>query len=124
MLGRVRSAGRAGTLARMDRTDLQHRYLELVRVVLPERAAQDGWVLRRDHCFGRVLLDDAVGGCWYDVLDRRHAAYRQLDDERLAHAVAQGERLLREGDALLRGLDAQSLRWRGKPQKAPGRPRV
>lgn len=108
----------------MDRTELQHRYLELVRVVLPERAAQDGWVLRQDHCFGRVLLDDAVGGCWYDVLDRRRAAYRQLDDERLAHAVAQGERLLREGDALLRGMDAQSLRWRGKPQKPPGRPRV
>ena len=72
---------------------------------------------RADHCFGRVLLDDAVGGCWYDVLDRRRTAFRQLDDVRLAHAVATGERLLVEGDALLRALDAQSLRWRGKPQK-------
>ena len=92
--------------------------------MLPARAAREGWALRRNHCFGRVLLDDAVGGSWYDVLDRRHAAYRQLDDERLAHAIAQGERLLHEGDPLLRELDAQSLRWRGKPPKAAPRTRA
>ena len=82
------------------------------------RAARAGhWVLVNDHCFGRVLLDDAVGGCWYDVLDRRRTAFRQLDDAQLAAAVALGERLLREGDPLLRELDARSLAWRGKPPK-------
>ena len=74
--------------------------------------------MRLNHCFGRVLLDNAVGGCWYDVLDRRRGpAYRQLDDDQLAYAVATGERLLAEGEPLLRILDAQSLSWRGKPAK-------
>ena len=61
-----------------------------------------------------MLLDHAVRGCWYDVLDRRSAAFRQLDDDQLAGAVALGERLLEEGDPLLRTLNAQLLRWRGK----------
>ena len=101
------------------------RYRELVQRELPAAARRERWVLRDDHCFGRVLLDDAVGACWYDVLDRRRTAFRQLDDAALAHAVAQAERLLVEGDALLRELDDQSLRWRGKPVKRrrppPGR---
>ncbi len=64
-----------------------------------------------------MLLDHAVGCRWYDVLDRRSAAFRQLDDDQLAAAVALGERLLEEGDPLLSTLDAQSLQWRGKPPK-------
>jgi hypothetical protein len=93
------------------------RYRELVRLELPAAARAGGWVLRDDHCFGRVLLDDAVGGCWYDVLDRRRTAFLQLSDEQLAGAVALGERLLVEGDPLLRELDERSLAWRGKPSK-------
>ena len=98
----------------MDRDDLLRRYVDLVRVELPVAAHRGRWVLRNDHCFGRVLLDDAVGRCWYEVLDRRRPAFRQLDDGQLAGAVALGERLLVEGDALLRGLNERSLRWRGK----------
>ena len=100
-----------------DRATLETRYRQLVREQLPAAARAGRWVLRDDHCFGRVLLDDAVGSCWYDVLDRRRTAFVQLDDAQLARAVAQGERLLQEGDGLLRELDAQSLRWRGKPPK-------
>jgi hypothetical protein len=100
------------------REALLTRYRELVDRELPAAATRDRWILRLDHCFGRVLLDDAVGARWYDVLGRgRGAAYRRLDDDRLAHAVAQGERLLVEGDPLLRELDAQSLAWRGKSPK-------
>jgi hypothetical protein len=98
-----------------SRAALEQRYLELVRRQLPAAARAGSWVLRQDHCFGRVLLDDAVGACWYDVLDRRRTAFRQLDDEQLAGAVALAERLLAEGDPLLRALDARSLAWRGKP---------
>ena len=101
---------------------LAARYRALVGVELPARAGAEGWVLHNDHCFGRVLLDHAVGACWYDVLDRRRTAFTQLDDQQLADAVATGERLLVEGDPLLRELDAQSLRWRGKsPRREPGR---
>jgi len=94
------------------------RYRTLVRDALPAAARAGGWVLRDDHCFGRVLLDHAVGRCWYDVLDRRRTAFLQLTDEQLAGAVALGERLLVEGDPLLRELDERSLTWRGKPSKA------
>jgi hypothetical protein len=100
-----------------ERAELEARYRDLVRERLPAAARAGRWVLRHDHCFGRVLLDDAVGASWYDVLDRRRTAFRQLDDAQLERAVAQGERLLVEGDALLRELDDQSLRWRGKPLK-------
>jgi len=104
-----------------DREALLVRYRTLVDEELPAAARRDRWSLRLNHCFGRVLLDDAVGGCWYDHLDRRAgAAYRQLDDARLAGAVALGERLLVEGDPLLRTLDARSLAWRGKaPKRSP-----
>ena len=72
-----------------DRAALLERYRALVDGDLPEAARRDGWVLRLNHCFGRVLLDDAVGGCWYDHLDRRAgAAYRQLDDDQLEGAGA------------------------------------
>jgi hypothetical protein len=101
-----------------DREELLRRYRTLVDVDLPATARADGWSLRLNHCFGRVLLDDAVGGCWYDHLDRRAGpAYRQLDDDQLAGAVTLGQRLLAEGDALLRTLDARSLAWRGKAPK-------
>jgi hypothetical protein len=101
-----------------DRDDLLRRYRELVDHDLPATGARERWTLRHDHCFGRVLLDEAVGACWYEILGRgRGAAYRRLDDDRLAHAVAQGERMLVEGDALVRALDARSLAWRGKPAK-------
>ncbi|ABS02584.1 proline racemase [Kineococcus radiotolerans] len=100
------------------RDELLARYRELVERELPAAAVRGRWTLRANHCFGRVLLDAAVGGCWYSVLDRRAGpAHRQLDEEQLGRAVALGERVLAEGDALVRELDAQSLRWRGKPPK-------
>ena len=102
----------------MSREELLARYRELVLGELPRRARAEGWVLTQDHCFGRVVLDTTVGGRWYDVLDRRRSpAFAQLDGARLARAVAVAERLLDEGDPLLRELDAQSLVWRGKPPK-------
>lgn len=107
-----------------DRQELLARYRALVEHELPGAARAEGWSLRLNHCFGRVLLDDAVGGCWYDHLDRRAGpAYRQLDDARLAGALGLGEQLLVQGDPLLRTLDARSLAWRGKAPKRVARPR-
>ena len=106
-----------------DRADLVRRYRELVLRDLPERARAGRWVVRADHCFGRIVLDHAVGGCWYDVLDRRRSpAYEQLDDERLRAAVGVAEQIAAEGEPLLRRLKDQSLRWRGDPP-APAVPR-
>jgi hypothetical protein len=104
-----------------DRRTLLRRYRELVLDELPRRAREGRWVVTQDHCFGRIVLDNTVGGRWYDVLDRRRSpAFAQLDDERLAAAVALAERIAAEGDPLLRDLDARSLAWRGKPPKRPG----
>ena len=109
------------TCGRGDETSRQallRRYRELVLDELPRRARQERWVVVNDHCFGRIVLDDAVGGCWYDTLDRhRSPAFAQLDDAQLAAAVALGERIATGGDPLLRELDARSLAWRGKPPK-------
>jgi hypothetical protein len=100
------------------RAALLTRYRELVLAELPRRAREQGWPVTEDHCFGRIVLDGAVGGRWYDVLDRRRSpAFAQLDDARLAAAVALAERIAAEGDPLLRELDARSLAWRGKPAK-------
>ena len=102
----------------MSRAELLARYRQLVLGELPRRAREAHWVVREDHCFGRIVLDHAVAGRWYDVLDRRRSpAFAQLDDAQLATAVALAERILAEGDPLLRELDAQSLTWRGKPPK-------
>jgi proline racemase len=85
---------------------------------LPRRARAEGWVVTADHCFGRIVLDHAVGGRWYDVLDRRRSpAFAQLDDDRLRRAVDLATRMAAEGDPLVRELDAQSLAWRGKRPK-------
>jgi proline racemase len=102
----------------VSRAELLARYRELVLGELPRRARAEQWVVREDHCFGRIVLDHAVGGRWYDVLDRRRSpAFAQLDDDRLAAAVALAERMLAEGNPLVRELDAQSLLWRGKRPK-------
>jgi hypothetical protein len=103
----------------MASQDLQDRWLALTKRELPDRARSERWPLRFDHCFQRVLLDAACGGRWYDAVPER-PAYRALDDERMRTALALGDRLATEPDAvrLLEALDAQSLRWRGKPPKA------
>ena len=102
----------------MTRDELYARYRQLVDDELPRRAREGRWVVTADHCFGRILLDHAVGARWYDVLDRhRSPASGQLDDDQLATAVALAERVLAEGDRLPRELDAQSLAWRGKRPK-------
>ncbi|MEM8781974.1 MAG: hypothetical protein AAGE65_03870 [Planctomycetota bacterium] len=97
-----------------DRYDLQARYLELTRVELPAAARRDGWPIREDHCFMRIILDALFGGCWYDHLDRRLRAYKQLDETQLRDAVALGEQMLAEGEPKVRALNEQSLCWRGK----------
>ena len=98
-----------------DRADLEARYRGLVLGELPRLAVEGRWVVRADHWFGRIVLDHTVGGCWYDVLDRRREpAFTQLDNDQLRSAIALADQILAEGDPLLRRLNQQSLRWRGK----------
>ncbi|WP_428388249.1 hypothetical protein [Mucisphaera sp.] len=97
-----------------DRYALQARYLALTRVELPSLAALENWAVREDHCFMRIILDHLFQGCWYEHLDRRLRAYKQLDDAQLRRAVAMGERMLEEGEGLVLRMNTKSLAWRGK----------
>lgn len=99
----IETAGRAALIA---------RWLQLTRVDLPALAGPRGFPVRADHCFQRILLDHAFGGCWYDHVARR-PAYAHADPEALARAVAQGEAVI-AGTADLHALNRQSLGWRGK----------
>ena len=95
-----------------DRYVLQDRYLELTRELLPREARRNHWVVSNDHCFMRILLDHACGGCWYDHLDTRLRAYKQLTNEQLRLVIELAERMLAEGEATVTALNRQSLRWR------------
>ena len=97
-----------------EKTALQDEYLRLTREVLPRRAREEGWVLRHDHCFMRVLLDHVFDDCWYRHLDRRQPAYRQLTEQQLAEAVDLAREILYTGDRLLKAMNDRSLRLRGK----------
>ena len=86
------------------------RWLELTRVTLPGVAAARRWPIRLDHCFMRVLLDNAVGGVWHRVIAR--PAIRHISPATLEQAIALGHRVLQEPE-LLPELDRRSLAWRG-----------
>lgn len=97
-----------------EREQLRLEYLRLTREVLPTRARREGWVVTEDHCFGRILLDNAAGDAWRNVLRDRRPGYAQLSDAQLAEAVRLGREVETRGDPFLRDLNARSLAWRGK----------
>ena len=99
-----------------DAGDPPGGYRRLVRVELPAAARAEGWALRRDHCFARVILDAVFGGCWYAHLarGRGRSAESQLDVAQLTAALRTGKGMLTDGTAEVARLNAQSLRWRGK----------
>ena len=103
----------SGSVPKLSRrADLENAWLRLTHVELPALATERRWPVSADHCFQRILLDHAVGGCWYDHVAGR-PAYRHIDEASLASAVAMGERV-RTGEADLSALNRQSLAWRGK----------
>ena len=92
-----------------DRAALEARWLDLTKRALPA-AAGDRWPVRLDHCFQRILLDDATGGVWYDAIAGR-PAYSHAPRDVLERAVATGEAVL-AGRADLGALNDRSLAWR------------
>lgn len=106
----------------MTRTVLEADWLDLTRRELPALAASRYWPIRADHCFQRVLLDNAVGGVWYDAVPRR-PAYRHADAALLHRAVALG-RAAADGTVDLHSLNAQSLAWRRQAKASASRSSV
>ena len=96
---------------------LQERYLELINQVLP-RLAERQFPVRYNHCFGRIVLDNLFGCCWYEVLSRKNgSAYKQLNQEQLKRAIEIAETVIAEPEEHIAQLNQNSLRWRGKLKK-------
>ena len=93
-----------------NRSQLETDWLALTRETLPALARTHGWPVSADHCFQRILLDNAVGGRWYDAVSAR-PAYRHIAFDALARAVALGHAAI-AGEADLSDLNRRSLAWR------------
>lgn len=94
----------------MSRATLEAEWLTLTRETLPSLARGRGWPVTADHCFQRILLDNAVGGRWYDAVTAR-PAYRHIAEETLVRAVALGRAAI-AGEIDMPSLNARSLAWR------------
>ena len=101
-------------LSGLHRYELQDRYLELTRVELPAVARMRNWCVKEDHCFMRILLDRLFGDCWYNHLDQRLTAYKQLNDQQLRKCIEMAEQILECEEETLADWNQDSLRWRGK----------
>lgn len=94
------------------RLKLEQEWKHLTEQALPAAARTAGWPITEDHCFQRVLLDNACGGVWYDHVAAR-PAYRHASDDILLSAVTLGRAAL-DGRANIDRLNRMSLKWRGK----------
>jgi len=100
------------TLDGTDISALRRRYRRLITEALPAAARKrEGWPIREDHCFARVVLDALFEDEWYDHVDGR-PAYEHLSAFELREAIDIAERLLAEGRPLVVELDRRPLAWR------------
>ena len=91
---------------------LRTRWRELVATRLPQAAeVRPRWPVSLDHCFARILLDNACGRPWRESV--RAPAWRHMPADRLAVAIRLGEAVL-DGREDLAVLNRRSLALRGK----------
>ena len=94
-----------------DRPDLEARWFALTRREMPAAALARGWPVRFDHCFQRILLDNACERPWREAIEP--PAYRNAPAAVLHKAIALGEAAL-AGEADLAAMNRRSLKLRGK----------
>ncbi|KAK4622624.1 uncharacterized protein CLAFUR5_07556 [Fulvia fulva] len=102
-------------------TELQDRWKYLFQEYLPCLAkakdpVQPHWPVHLDHCFGRIVLDNAVGidKPWTEVL--KSPAIRNMNQSQLQKVISLAEAIC-SGEANLVKLDENSLQLRGKKGK-------
>ena len=93
------------------REELEREWFALTREAMPSVAEGRDWPVRLDHCFQRILLDNACGKPWREMIPA--PAYRNASEELLSQAIALGQAAL-AGDADLGELNRRSLELRGK----------
>lgn len=101
--------------------DLQSRWNDLYKSHLPslakaKDAVQPKWPVQLDHCFARIVLDNAVGidKPWNQVV--KSPAYKNMLRDQLMDAIDLGEKVA-TGQVDLVELDERSLGFRGKRSK-------
>lgn len=94
-----------------ERVLLVDRWFALTREILPALSKERDWPVRLDHCFMRILLDNAFGGAWRKFVEP--PAYRNAPIAILKRAVDLGQ-AVRSGEADIWELNRRSLKWRGK----------
>lgn len=91
--------------------EVRKSWLDLVERRLPEAANGRGWPIHLDHCFARVLLDNALDAPWRERV--APPAWRNMPLDELMFAIRLGEAVL-AGEADLAALNRRSLALRGK----------
>ena len=108
-----------------DEAEIRMRWRTLVDRDLPERAAErPDWPVTLNHCFARILLDNAVGMMWREAISP--PAWRNTPLPVLQSAIDLGEDILSD-TADIWSLNDTSLIMRGKNPRgkkpAPKHPR-
>lgn len=103
-------------------TSLREQWSELYKTTLPslavsKDASQSKWPIHLDHCFARIILDNAIGVSkpWTEVLAA--PAVKTMSAKQLSSAIELGEKIAC-GEVNLVELDERSLEIRGKASKA------
>ena len=94
--------------------DLQSEWLELMKVRLPQAAkSHKEWPIRFDHCFGRIIMDNAVGKDtpWMEKV--KSPAYKHMSESQLQACISLGNLILEEKEDL-NELNLVSLKLRNK----------
>lgn len=109
-----------GPGAAMD--ELRDRWSHLYKEHLPALAkardeAQPKWPVYLDHCFARIILDNAIGKNkpWMEVL--KQPAVNNMNESQLQDAIKLGEQIA-TGEADLVAMNQKSLQLRGKKRRA------
>ncbi|MEM8592129.1 MAG: hypothetical protein AAGF13_06340 [Pseudomonadota bacterium] len=100
-----------------DHETLITTYLDLTRITLPALAPSRPWPVSADHCFQRIILDNVVGGVWYDHIPRPAYEHLSLDQARAAAKLALD---IKQGTADLSALNDRSLAWRRLARQRAG----
>lgn len=98
--------------------ELQERWRQIYATHLPSLAkakdpVQKKWPVYLDHCFARIVLDNAIGKDkpWTEIL--KQPAIRNMNEDQLKDAIELAEKIA-TGQVDLAELNEQSLLFRGK----------
>lgn len=99
----------------LDEIEIRQAWRQLYSVRLPDAAqGRKDWPVFRDHCFARILLDNAVGRAWREVI--KPPAWKNTPLPVLQHAIDLGEAILIDSVDIW-ALNDESLKMREKPPR-------